>query len=178
MPNRNLDIKELAIANELLNRLRAEMSILADGDDALLFALRRKIAKELTYDERGKPMLRKLLKSRKYGEQSGLCAECSGALPEKYSVLDRKSAIAGYTAENTELICPTCDTKRQLARGYKELLLTSWRRSQRKHIRPRIMQVPTHTSIHRARLLFEVAPVNILQLLDQRERRMIPRSKR
>jgi hypothetical protein len=92
---------------------------LSGQDAALLFAYRRKIAKELGYDERGKPMLRRMLKARKMGEQKGICPICSKPLPEKYAVLDRLDGMAGYTPENTRLIHPECDTKIQLGRGYR-----------------------------------------------------------
>lgn len=94
------------------------MEELSGVDTLLLFAYRRKIAKELTYDERGKPMQRKLLKAKKMGEQQGRCAICGEALPEKYSVLDRLSGMGGYTQENTRLIHSTCDTVVQIERNY------------------------------------------------------------
>ena len=43
--------------------MRARLTALAAGDMELLFAFRRKVYKELTYDERGKPMARKRLKA-------------------------------------------------------------------------------------------------------------------
>ncbi len=104
MPNRNLTKEELGIANELLAKLGGKLISLSEDDLSLLFAYRRKIAKELVYDERGKPMHRKMLKARKMGEQSGKCAICLKLLPEKYAVLDRLDAMGGYTPENTRLI--------------------------------------------------------------------------
>jgi UTP:GlnB (protein PII) uridylyltransferase len=119
MANRNLDSEELAHANALLDDIRARLKLLAASDDSLLFAYRRKIAKELQYDERGKPMQRKMLKARKMGEQNGICPLCNKALPEKYAVLDRLNGMAGYTPENTRLIHADCDTAVQANRGYK-----------------------------------------------------------
>ncbi len=55
MPNRNLNPHEMAKANTLLQDIRCRLQELADGDPAALFAYRRKVAKELIYDERGKP---------------------------------------------------------------------------------------------------------------------------
>ena len=52
MPNRNLTPDELERANELLADIREQLTKLAVGDPLLLFAYRRKIAKELGYDER------------------------------------------------------------------------------------------------------------------------------
>jgi hypothetical protein len=118
MANRNLTPDELAKANALLNTIREQLKALAGGDAELLFAYRRKISKELTYDERGKPGDRGKLKARKFGEQGGLCAECGQSLPEKYAELDRKVASAGYTPENTELVHAACHQKRQAAKGY------------------------------------------------------------
>jgi hypothetical protein len=119
MSNRNLTPVELLSANALLADIRARMIDLAGGDALLLFAYRRKIAKELVYDERGKPIFRKALKSRKMGEQGEICAVCHNPLPEKYAVLDRLNAHAGYTPENTRLICAECDLKTQAERGYQ-----------------------------------------------------------
>lgn len=98
--------------------VRAKLQELSGNDGSLLWALRRKLAKELLYDERGKPMHRKLLKSSKRGEQQNRCAVCQGELPSKNAVLDRLEAMKGYTAENTRLICPECDVKIQTERGY------------------------------------------------------------
>lgn len=53
MPNRNLSADELKIANDLLSDIRGRLIELAAGDPLLLFAYRRKVAKELVYDERG-----------------------------------------------------------------------------------------------------------------------------
>jgi hypothetical protein len=118
MPNRRLTAKELAEANTLLEAVRARLFELAVGDTDLLFAYRRKVYKELIYDERDKPMVRRRLKSVKREEQAGVCPLCNNPLPEKYCVLDRFVAAAGYTTENTRLICQHCDVKTQAARGY------------------------------------------------------------
>jgi UTP:GlnB (protein PII) uridylyltransferase len=119
MPNRNLTKEELTIANALLAELRLKLIALSNGDLTLLFAYRRKLAKELGYDERGKPMQRKMLKARKMGEQAGLCSICSKPLPEKYAVLDRLDGMAGYTPENTRLIHADCDIRVQGERRYQ-----------------------------------------------------------
>ena len=119
MPNRNLTTDELVKANALLAEIRSRMEALAGGDNALLFAYRRKIQKELSYDERGKPMLPRTLKARKMGEQKGICPRCLNPLPEKYAVLDRLDGMGGYTSENTRLIHPDCDTAIQAERKYR-----------------------------------------------------------
>jgi hypothetical protein len=118
MPNRNLSPDELKVANELLADVRNRLAQLSVGDPLLLFAYRRKIAKELGYDERGKPSTRKQLKALKWGQQQSKCAHCQRDLPLKYSELDRKNAADGYTAENTELVHAKCHQERQAAKGY------------------------------------------------------------
>lgn len=118
MPNRNLTPDELELARELLKSIRERIEALAGGDADLRFAYRRKIAKELTYDERSGPMARRKLKAQKRKDQLGLCARCHESLPEKYAVLDRLVAAKGYSAENTRLICEKCDREVQTERRY------------------------------------------------------------
>lgn len=119
MPNRTLSPDELPKASALLDEVRARLKSLAGEDSALLFAYRRKIYKELTYDERGKPTHRKTLKALKRRQQAGQCAECRGPLPVRYAVLDRLDAQSGYTEDNTRLLCPDCDTRIQTRRRYR-----------------------------------------------------------
>lgn len=102
----------------LLAAVRSRLVELAAGDADLLWALRRKLSKELVYDERSKPMQRRALKARKRKAQDGLCAACSEPLPTVGAVLDRFRAMDGYTDANTRLLCPTCDTRIQGERGY------------------------------------------------------------
>jgi hypothetical protein len=61
--NRNLNPVELQQANSVLGEVRTRLNALAAGDLELLFALRRKVYKELTYDERGKPAERKTIEA-------------------------------------------------------------------------------------------------------------------
>ena len=119
MSNRNLTSTELSeVFAPLLAEVRSRLTALADGDQDYHWALRRKLAKELTYDERSKPMQRRALKARKRKAQVGLCTECKALLPEIGAVLDRFKAMDGYTDANTRLICPTCDTRIQTAKRY------------------------------------------------------------
>jgi UTP:GlnB (protein PII) uridylyltransferase len=118
MPNRQLTTDELEKARKLLATIRAKLFKLSGGDRELLFAYRRKVYKELVYDERSKPMVRRRLKQIKHKEQNGSCAICHKPLPESYVVLDRFNAADGYTAENTRLIHQECDKDVQRARGY------------------------------------------------------------
>lgn len=118
MPNRRLTEDELAKAHKMLAEVRAKLDCLSGGDKELLFAYRRKVYKELIYDERSKPMARRRLKQLKREEQKGICPICLKTLPEKYAVLDRFNAADGYTAGNTRLIHQECDTDVQRSRGY------------------------------------------------------------
>jgi hypothetical protein len=118
LANRTLSSEELAQANVLLNDIRSKLDSLAQNDSDLRFAYRRKIYKELSYDERGKPSSRKSLKMLKWGLQNRSCAHCSQEMPLKYSELDRKNAAVGYTEENTELVHAACHHARQAAKGY------------------------------------------------------------
>jgi len=64
MTNRQLTDEELArVFRPIIDEVRARLRDASRGDDQLLWALRRKLAKELTYDERGKPMHRVKLKA-------------------------------------------------------------------------------------------------------------------
>jgi hypothetical protein len=90
----------------------------ASGDDQLLWALRRKLSKELSYLERGSPMKRKALKLAKRVEQHGLCAICGQPLPEQGAVPDRKEAMVGYRLENTRLVHHECDRHVQAERRF------------------------------------------------------------
>jgi len=120
MPNRQLTDDERKLLFEpLISEVRTRLKNLGKGDENLMWALRRKLTKELGYDERSKPMHRKILKLKKMAAQKGLCAVCRKALPEKNSVLDRFEAMDGYTEQNTRLICADCNVKIQEQRGYK-----------------------------------------------------------
>src|SRR5438105_14237822 len=115
MPNRQLDKEELKKAGELLDLIRIKLNELSGDDRNLLFAYRRKIYKELTYDERGKPMQRKILKAQKLVQQDYKCAkpECKTDLRAGEPELHRFEAALKYTPENTELLCRECHRKQQ-----------------------------------------------------------------
>ena len=118
MPNRTLDERELGLANKLLETVRAELQRLSGGDKELLFAFRRKVTKELIYDERKKPMARRALKTKMRKLQGGICPLCKEPLPDRYCVLDRFNAADGYVEDNVRLICQPCDIKVQEERRY------------------------------------------------------------
>jgi hypothetical protein len=65
MANRRLESGELARAADILSSVRSQIAVASDGDLELAWALRRKVYKELTYDERGKPGHRSKLKALK-----------------------------------------------------------------------------------------------------------------
>ncbi|MDT5061998.1 MAG: hypothetical protein QOH63_2457 [Acidobacteriota bacterium] len=120
MPNRQLTSDELAhLFTPLIAEVRSRLLHLARSDNDLHWALRRKLAKELIYDERSSPGERRKLKRLKCKEQDNKCALCKRELPPSYNTLDRLEAMKGYTSENTQLICQTCDIETQKHRGYK-----------------------------------------------------------
>jgi hypothetical protein len=120
MPTRKLTNEERGLIEPLLAQIRESLKTLSAGDPELLFAYRRKLAKELQYDERSKPSQRKSLKRRKLIAQEGKCAICGSALPPAAlgSVLDRLNAMDGYTDANTRLVCRDCDLKTQRERAF------------------------------------------------------------
>ena len=119
MPNRQLTNEERErLFTPLFTEIRSRLARLSEGDEELLWALRRKLTKELGYEERSKPMHRKVLKLQKRVEQNNQCEACHGVLPDPGAVLDRIEAMKGYTKENTRLLCPECDTTAQQNRGY------------------------------------------------------------
>ena len=119
-PTRKLSEPELEKARVLLDRMRISLKELSGDDPELLFAYRRKLAKELQYDERSKPTQRKSLKRRKLISQDGKCAICGNPLPPAAlgSVLDRLNAMDGYTDVNTRLLCRDCDLKTRRERAF------------------------------------------------------------
>lgn len=119
MPTRRLSPHELKeLFAPLLSTVRDLINTASNGDPALLFALRRKLAKELTYDERGKPIHRRVLKALKRGEQDNRCAICKEQLPIENVVLDRLEAMQGYAPENTQLVHAHCDYEQQKKRRF------------------------------------------------------------
>lgn len=120
MPTRKLNEQELRMTNSLLEEVRQSIQKLSGNDSDLQFAIRRKIAKELSYDERGKPTQRKQLKLKMLRLQKGLCAKCGKPLPllARGAVLDRQNAMAGYAVENVRLICRACDDEIQESRSF------------------------------------------------------------
>lgn len=118
MPNPTLDADDLRQVNRLLKLTRQRIDRLADGDAARRFAFRRKVWKELVYDERSKPMVRRRLKKLMWEKQKRLCAMCKKRLLLAYSELDRKQASAGYVEANVRLVHAKCHHRDQARKAY------------------------------------------------------------
>jgi 5-methylcytosine-specific restriction endonuclease McrA len=119
MANRQLSKKETEeLFRPLYQLVTTRLQELSGNDAGLLWALRRKLAKSLIYDERGTPMQRRRLKLLKREEQQGLCAVCRESLPERDAILDRFEAMRGYTLENTRVLCRDCDLRIQTERNF------------------------------------------------------------
>jgi hypothetical protein len=117
---RKLSERELTtIFRPILEEVRSWLLRASGGDPQFHWALRRKLAKELVYDEREKPAKRQRLKRQKRRQQGDKCVQCGMDLPQRGAVLDRVDAMKGYTLENTRLLCPRCDLELQTSRGYK-----------------------------------------------------------
>jgi hypothetical protein len=102
----------------LFAHIKEELVRLSNGDNKLLWALRRKLTKELGYLERSNPTARNKLKVKKWMQQNGICPICMERLPEKNAELDRIDAFLGYTEENTRLIHHDCHIAEQKKKGY------------------------------------------------------------
>lgn len=102
----------------LFERVKVELDALSGGDARLMWALRRKLAKELVYIERSTPAARNKLKALMWGKQNGNCALCSQPMPQKGSELDRFEAYLGYVESNVRLVHHECHIKDQAGKGY------------------------------------------------------------
>ncbi|CAM3035357.1 hypothetical protein SPAN111604_00665 [Sphingomonas antarctica] len=118
MANPQLTDEQQLIAKQILVNVRDQLLANSNGDGDLLFALRRKVQKELMHDERGNATHRNRIKKAKRAEQNDLCPICEVPLPEKDCILDRFEAKLGYTIENTRLIHMECDRAEQAKKNY------------------------------------------------------------
>jgi len=119
MPNPQLTKNQRTeMFDPLFEWIKEQLKQLSGNDPDLLFALRRKLYKELSYLERGCPMSRKRVKALKRKEQGGLCAVCHKPLPDTYTELDRIEAKGGYTKENTRLVHHECHILEQLQKKF------------------------------------------------------------
>ena len=115
-PNLNDDV--LKQVRELLERVRAELNMLGNGNAKTLHHARRYLMKRLEFDERGTPADRNKLKLTLMAKQQGKCSSCGEPLPPRDSELDRKNLVLGYTEENCTLIHHQCHRKAQAAKNY------------------------------------------------------------
>lgn len=102
----------------LFERVRAELEALSEGDARLMWALRRKLAKELVYIERSPPATRNKLKALMWAKQNGNCALCNQPMPKKGSELDRTEAYLGYVESNVRLVHHECHIIDQAGKRY------------------------------------------------------------
>jgi hypothetical protein len=102
----------------LLERVVADLQATSEGDPETLWALRRKLAKELTYMERSTPAARNKLKTLMFKKQNGICALCNKPLVQKGSELDRSNAFYGYVESNVRLVHHECHVADQERKGY------------------------------------------------------------
>jgi hypothetical protein len=112
-----LSDEDRAKAIAILESVRGQIAEVAGDDRVRIFQVRRYILKRLEFDERGTPTQRRKLKDQKWKMQRGLCAVCQEKLPERGAELDRFSAIDGYTAGNTQLVCHRCHQQAETERG-------------------------------------------------------------
>lgn len=119
MPGPRLtDEQRTKVFAPLFRRVLADLQRASGGKSDLLWALRRKLAKELTYLERSKPSQRKILKALMWGKQRGKCALCKKSMPLKNSELDRKNTVRGYVESNVRLVHHKCHINDQARRRY------------------------------------------------------------
>lgn len=104
--------------DELFMELEKRLQDVADGDERLLFAMRRSLRKKLEYKERGTPMERRKLKEQIWKKQRGICALCEKVLPETETELDRFDAVKGYVVGNVRLVHHKCHRKDQQAKRF------------------------------------------------------------
>jgi len=112
------EFQQRNLLRPLLARTIERLEKLSAGNKHLKWALRRKLAKELVYLERGTPAERRKLKLLKRAQQKGKCALCGKRLPLKGAELDRFQAYNGYTEKNTRLVHHECHIRAQLNKGY------------------------------------------------------------
>ena len=102
----------------LFERVKADLYTLSSGDARVMWALRRKLAKELVYIERSTPKARNKLKALMWSKQNGNCALCGNPMQQKSSELDRFEAYPGYVESNVRLVHHECHNKDQADKGY------------------------------------------------------------
>jgi hypothetical protein len=108
----------LTQVRKILERVRADLTSLSNGDPKTLHHARRYLMKRLEFDERSKPSDRKDVKLILMAKQQGKCSICGEPLPAKGSELDRSDPVLGYTEENCKLVHHECHRKAQAAKNF------------------------------------------------------------
>ena len=111
--------KQRAAGQKILALVRGAIDLASDGDAELSWRLRRYVYIRMMYEERGNPAQRKKLKIAKIEAQKGKCAMCGKLLPKIGAELDRIDQLAGYTPDNTRLLCHWCHRKDQERLAFK-----------------------------------------------------------
>jgi hypothetical protein len=114
----NLSDEQLDEVRKILSEVRLALDGFAKGDSKLLHHARRHVRVQLEYDERGKPMERKVLKATLMAKQGNKCAICQMPLPPKEAELDRACAIGGYTEQNCRVVHHDCHRKDQETKNF------------------------------------------------------------
>jgi hypothetical protein len=114
----HLSDEQLASVREILDRVRAELETLADGDPNTLHHARRYLMKRLEFDECGTPAERKKLKLTLRERQGHNCASCGEPLALEDSELSRTDPVLGYTEDNYRLVHHHCHRTAQAAKNY------------------------------------------------------------
>jgi hypothetical protein len=114
----NLTDAALTQVREILDRVRADLTSLSNGNQKTLHHARRYLMTRLEFDERGTPAERNKLKLTLMAKQLGKCPDCGEPLPPRDSELDRTDPVLGYTEENCKLVHHNCHRKAQAAKNY------------------------------------------------------------
>lgn len=102
----------------VLDNVRYELRLVANGDAKTLHHARRYLMKRLESDERSTPAERNKVKLTLMAKQLGRCPLCGEPLPPRDAELDRTDPVLGYTEENCTLVHHQCHRKSQAAKNY------------------------------------------------------------
>lgn len=104
-----LNPEQMAQADALFAKLKADLFALSNGDDDLLFNFRRQMYKSLMYDERGTPLARQRLKKATWQKQESKCAVCGLELPLEGAEIDRLIPSKGFVEGNVKVVHHECN---------------------------------------------------------------------
>jgi hypothetical protein len=102
----------------LHQRVLADLTATGKGAPEILWALRRKLARDLTYMERSTPAARKKLKARMFAKQNGRCALCGKQMIQRGAELDRFNPYDSYVENNVRLVHHDCHIADQECKHY------------------------------------------------------------